>query len=616
MPVTDRVVPPATPAVESLRKLQRLRSFTGEVAQFWPIYLEALVGLASGTVGVICLQDQEGDWRTLAWTPQGAEFEPWLRRILSGMEDIHLSCLSQGFAILPRPDHVLIACPLILDSGRSTCLFVGSLEKAREPEAWPVVQSLLASNDLYAQYRIRRSVGETLTQKGQLAQVLDLSAQIDGCERFLAAAMTLCNELATRLRCERVNLGWIEDEYVHVKAMSHADGFEKKMDVVRDLENALEEAWEQDCDLTWPASRDSALVTRSHEIYARSRDCRHVATLLLRVAGEAVGVCSLERSAQAFDETELRGLRVGLDQISRRLDDLHYHDRWFGAIWKDKAREGLGKLVGFEHTWAKAGALAALLLAAFSLLVPLPWRVDATAMVKTDRIAYLTAPYEGYIDSACVKPGDLVTKGQPLLILDRKDLLLQEADLMAEAQNHLREVQKAQATEDLPGIRINGARLDQTTAKLNTTRWRLERSVLRCEYERAVVIEGNLEQKKGAPVRQGEELLKIARIENLHAELDVDESELQGVLASRKGEISLRSRPSETFPVEVERILPAAQTKDKDNVFVVRARFAGKVPDWFRPGMTGVARIESGKRTLWWIVSHKTIDFLRLKLWW
>ncbi|MEN9353427.1 MAG: hypothetical protein RL318_752 [Fibrobacterota bacterium] len=604
------------PAVEALRKLQRLRSFTGDVPQFWPLYLDALLGLTSGTAGLICLQDQDGEWRTLAWTPQGPEFEPWLQRILSGMEDINQSCTSQGFAILPRPDHVLVSCPLILDLGRNTCLFVGSLEKSQEPDAWPVVQSLLTSNDLYAQYRIRRSVGETLTQKGQLTQVLDLSTQIDGCERFLAAAMTLCNELATRFRCERVNLGWIEGEYVQVKAMSHSDSFEKKMDVVRDLENALEEAWEQDCDLTWPTHEGCALVTRSHEIYARSRDCRHVATLLLRVAGEVVGVCSLERSARSFDETELRCLRVGLDQISRRLDDLHYHDRWFGAIWKDKVHQGLSKLVGFEHTWLKAGALAIVLLTAFSLLVPLPWRVDATAMVKTDRISYLTAPYEGYIDSACVKPGDLVVKGQPLLILDRKDLLLQEADLMAEAQNHLREVQKAQATEDLPGIRINGARLDQTTAKLNTTRWRLERSVLRCEFERAVVIEGNLEQKKGAPVRQGEELLKIARIENLHAELDVDESELHSVLASLKGEISLRSRPSETFPVAVERILPAAQTKEKDNVFVVRARFAGPVPDWFRPGMTGVARIEAGHRTLWWIVSHKTLDFLRLKFWW
>lgn len=612
----DPVAPHSMPAVDALRKMQQLRSFTGDVAQFWPLYLDALLGLTQETIGLICLQDQEGEWRMLAWTPQGEAFEPWLQRILSGQDDIHLSCLSQGFAILPRADHLLVACPLILDSGRSTCLFIGSLAKSREAEAWPIIQSLLTSNDLYAQYRIRRSVGDTLTQKGQLAQVLDLSSQIDRCERFLAAAMTLCNELATRFRCERVNLGWIEGQYVRVKAMSHADGFEKKMDIVRDLENALEEAWEQDCDLTWPVPQDSPIVIRSHEIYARSRDCRHIATMLLRVSGNVVGVCSLERSAQAFDEMELRSLRVGLDQISRRLDDLHYHDRWFGAIWKDKAHVALGALVGLEHTWLKIGALAFAGLAAFSLLVPLPWRVDATAMIKTDRISYITAPYEGYVDSACVKPGDLVTKGQPLLLLDRKDLLLQEADLMAESQNYLREVQKAQATEDLAGIRINGARLDQAIAKLNTTRWRLERSILRCEAEKAVVIEGNLEQKKGAPVRQGEELLKIARIENLHAELDVDEAELQSVLDSKNAELALRSRPSESFPVEIERILPAAQTKDKDNVFVVRAHFLGTVPDWFRPGMTGVARIESGNRTLWWIISHRTFDYLRMKFWW
>ena len=34
------------------------------------------------------------------------------------------------------------------------------------------------------------------------------------------------------------------------------------------------------------------------------------------------------------------------------------------------------------------------------------------------------------------------------------------------------------------------------------------------------------------------------------------------------------------------------------------------------PGMSGVAKVESQRRTLAWIATHRLVDFLRLKLWW
>jgi hypothetical protein len=32
--------------------------------------------------------------------------------------------------------------------------------------------------------------------------------------------------------------------------------------------------------------------------------------------------------------------------------------------------------------------------------------------------------------------------------------------------------------------------------------------------------------------------------------------------------------------------------------------------------MSGVARLNVGKRTLIWLATHRTADFLRLRLWW
>lgn len=602
-------------SIETLRRFQELRAFRGEPGRFWELYLDVLLEVSRTSAGVICLLDPQGQWRTLAHAPEGPEAQRHLRLFLDGIEEANHSCAAQGFAIMPRGDLILVGCKLLVDSQQTSCLYLASIPREREAGAYPLAQSLLASNDLYAHYRIHRSVGDSLLQKNQLAQVLDLSALLNSSDRFLAAAMTLCNELASRHGCQRASLGWIENGYARIKAISHTDHFEKKMDVVRSLEDAMEEAYEQDGDLVWPLSAGSRVVARAQETYARSQDSGHLATLLLRLGEEAVAVLCLERKGSGFDVQELHIVRVTLDQVARRLHDLHDRDRWFGARWADSARKRLSKVLGFEHTWLKAGALAAIFLATFSITVPVRYRVDAPALLRTDRIFYLTAPFDGYIDSVSVKPGDLVRSGQELLRLDRKDLLLQEADLLAETQTYEREMQKAQAAEDLAAIRINSAKLEQANARLSTTRYKLEKAVLRSEFDKAVVVEGDLEQKKGAPLRQGEELLKIARIENIYVEIDVEEDEIRNFGDTAFGEIALKSRPSETFPIRIERVNPSTIVKDKNNVFLVRARL-DEVPDWFRPGMAGVAKIEAGRRTPWWIVSHRTIDFLRLKLWW
>jgi hypothetical protein len=60
----------------------------------------------------------------------------------------------------------------------------------------------------------------------------------------------------------------------------------------------------------------------------------------------------------------------------------------------------------------------------------------------------------------------------------------------------------------------------------------------------------------------------------------------------------------------------AAQVEREGNVFVVRGRLTGQRADWLRPGMSGVAKVDSPRRTLAWIATHRLIDFLRLKLWW
>ena len=61
---------------------------------------------------------------------------------------------------------------------------------------------------------------------------------------------------------------------------------------------------------------------------------------------------------------------------------------------------------------------------------------------------------------------------------------------------------------------------------------------------------------------------------------------------------------------------PAAFPRTEGNVFLVRGEFERGIEPWWRPGMTGLCKLAVEPRTLGWIVTHRTVDFLRMFLWW
>jgi hypothetical protein len=52
------------------------------------------------------------------------------------------------------------------------------------------------------------------------------------------------------------------------------------------------------------------------------------------------------------------------------------------------------------------------------------------------------------------------------------------------------------------------------------------------------------------------------------------------------------------------------------NQFMLTARLLAPPESWWRPGMTGLAKVEVGERNVTWVFTHRLIDALRMKLWW
>jgi biotin carboxyl carrier protein len=608
---------PSAPLLGSLRQLQKLRNLEGEPAQFWNLLLQTLAGLCGADAGIVCLRtpDAREPWTTLAAGPEGAQRRVLLARLSEALGEAVDSCAQKGHAHIAMGDCSIIAVNLLVDADPRKCIALFHVRPTGHGEAMALINLLLANNDIPVQFRMQQSAFEAVKNQGRWSDLLDIMVMLNSQRRFVAAAMTVCNELAGRYGCDRVSLGWLKNGMVRVKAMSHTDNFEKKMEAVQQLELAMEEAVDQDADIIVPAQESAGLITRDHLAYAKGQDVEAMTTLIVRKKDEPVAVFSFERGKTPLTETDLRLLRITVDLVSTRLTELKSRDCWFGARLAHWMREGLGGLVGYEHTWAKFfGLLGAAALIAVTC-IPVRYRVDSPMILRTDDVSYITAPFDGYIESVAVKAGDAADTGQTLLSLDKKDLILEEAGLLAEKNRQQREVEKARASGELADMCIAQARLDQAAARLDVTRYKLERAAIVSPFN-GVIIEGDQLERIGSPVKQGEVLFKVGRIKNMYAEAKVSENEIQNIAAGSGGQIALASRPQEPFDIGVWLVEPSAVVSQKDNVFLVRCAFNRPVPGYFRPGMTGISKINAGRKTLLWIVGHRTVDFLRLKLWW
>lgn len=77
-------------------------------------------------------------------------------------------------------------------------------------------------------------------------------------DRLRPAATALASELATRLGCEWVAIGFVEDRFCRVVALSHGGIGEGGSDALKVFGAAMDEALDQAATVVFPAAGSSA----------------------------------------------------------------------------------------------------------------------------------------------------------------------------------------------------------------------------------------------------------------------------------------------------------------------------------------------------------------------
>ena len=453
----------------------------------------------------------------------------------------------------------------------------------------------------------------------ELARVATLNELMATALQFRAlqpSALSVANELARRLRCDRVAIGFDEAGQVVPLVLSHTATFDKRSDLVRTLGEAMDEVLDLGSTVSFPAPDGDELGGLAHAEAARALHAEAMLSVPLMHEGAMIGVITLERhgAPAAFDAEERRlvqalGVTLGPVWALQRENGRHL---WQRA--RDTSRSALQAALGPQRPGVK---LMGIVLAAALLVATLfhtEYRVSARTVIEGATQLAAVAPFEGYIAAGFVRAGDTVKQGQPLAQLDDRDLKLERARWSSEREQAARKYQVAMAAADRSAMAVLAAQVNQAEAQLALAEEKLARATLIAPID-GIVVSGDLSQQIGTPVEQGKLLFEIAPLADYRVVLQVDDRDMARLAKAQRGELVLSSLPDLNLPITVTTITPVAMQRDGRNVFRVEAQIDGGNPARLRPGMEGIGKVGVGEHSLLWIWTHGFTDWLRLTLW-
>ena len=445
--------------------------------------------------------------------------------------------------------------------------------------------------------------------------VLEILSKVIFQEKFLLASMFLVNEIATRFNCSQVSIGWEKRNYINPIAISHIEKFDKNMESIRALEALYEESADQDEEILYPIKTVSDTIVFAHHHYVDSTKAKEIFSIPFRHKGRVVGVMSCEKIEGSFSEEELLLLRLLSNYITPWISELHQKDRWLGGRIFYRTRHYLSRFFTLKNTFLKFSVVLVSALLAYGALETWNYKVEVVASLETDNIAFISAPFNGLVYSVDVHSGDKVKKKDKLLTFDKDELYLKEAEALADINKYTSESEKARAKNSLADMRMALSKKKEAELNLERVHYYLKKSDILSPLE-GVILTGDKEELLGAPISKGDLLFKVAQSTDLYLKLKIPENNIDEINSTLKGEFALLSSPDKKYHFTIEHIIPMAEVdKSEGNVFVAKAKVVDAPENWWRAGMSGVAKIEVGERNILWILTHEFVEYLRLYFW-
>jgi hypothetical protein len=449
---------------------------------------------------------------------------------------------------------------------------------------------------------------------------------------WATGSTALVTQTSRLLGCSRVSLGWITRNTLKVVALSDGVVLEEGV-AIPELHQAMLEAAHQHATLGWPPTRAmNDRITLAHQALFKTQGLSGLVSVPLARQGKVVGVLICERVQQtdpmrpnsagdalatgAFSVEQIKWVEALAESAAAVLILRYQIDRpWLDRVrahWYDfKQRLADPKERGLR--WGLGGAMGALVFAA---LVPMPHQVNANARLEGAVQRVLSAPQDGFLREVMVRPGDVVKAGQVLAQLSDDDLQGARRGRLAEVAQHENEFSEAFARGDRAQAMTAQNKLAESKAQLSLVDQQLSRLKVVAPFD-GVVIQGDLRQQLGAPLKRGETMLTLAPGLDWRVVLEIDESDIASLERGQVAGLRLAALPDQAIGLLLERVTPVAKVTPNGVKYEIEARpnGAGAGATGLRPGLQGVARIEMPASPLLWRAAVRSWQWLRMLAW-
>ena len=546
--------------------------------------------------------------KAVAFWPENMEVAPRIAAIAS-------DAFNRGEAVIQsavssnETARDLIAFPLQLD-GNALAVLTVELTPRTEEQQRAVIQ-LLQWGTAWLQLLLHQ---QPAARMERVVRVLELVARAVDQEKFHAAATAVTTELAHRLGCDQVSIGFCKGNKISVQGAAYSARFGERTNLMRAVASAMEEAWRLDTTVVFPSREENTDCYPNHTALAAEPGIGAICTVPFSAQEKILGALTFVHGAgKTFDSETVEYCEHVASLTGPILDTKRRDERWLAGRLMDSVRLQSGRLFGAGHPGLKAGVMLAAVLVAFLAFANGEYRVTADARLEGSIQRAIVAPIKGYIATASVRPGDVVQADQVIATLDKKDLELERSKWQSEQAKLQREYRSAMAERNRSEVSILSAQLQQARVQLQLVEEQLSRTELVAPFE-GIVVEGDPGQSLGAPVERGDLIYTLAPLQAYRVVLQVDERDIGELAEGQQGTLTLSSLPGNTQDIKVTRITPVASVEDGRNRFRVEADLLD-AGEHVRPGMEGVGKITIEERRWLWIWTHRLTNWVRLWAW-
>ena len=601
--IADRLPPIQSADIDSL--------LTYDDPQWLQHWLRWLCGQIKGAEAALLVTDAavSGSFAPKAFWPLQSQYES----VLMDAAEVTLNQKTPLIKALPIGARYVGSWPIIANESLRAVITI-IVKAEQESDLHDALAKVEWCSGWVELLFIRQALQASGTQIQRQDLVLDGIAGILGEDTFEHAALYYVNTLAARLLCDRVVLGFCKQGEVDIHAQSHSSSYSDRHALVKYTVNAMQEAVDQKESIQWPPQENQVQVAMAHSELNEALGTRALLTVPLVDQAECYGAVLFERhSENPFSEQDIATAEALANLVGSALEEKRQASLPLYAYVKRALELQLTRLLGPGFLWRKVAVAIVLALLLFFSFAKGDYNLSADAVLEGEEVRAMVASFDSYIESANYRAGDKVAQGDVLAVLDTRELRLQRISWQSQLAQSQRQYEEALAKQERAQVQINTAQVERARAELQLIDFQIGQAKLEAPFD-ALIISGDLSQRIGGVVKQGDVLFELSPRERFRLALYVDEFRINDVKPGQSGRLVLAALSEQEFPFQVTRINPMAEVRDGKTLYRVEADLLNQ-EDILRAGLEGVAQIGIDQRLLISIWTRGLRDWLRLEWW-